>query len=102
MQIQKLLDLSKALCKELKVMCYNNLSRDELEVMLWFTGTWIESFYYIDPKSCVKDQECVKKVLEMHGEVFKLALKNEYNILIDEELFKEAVKKLLQISDEVI
>jgi|UniRef100_A0A7J2U265 hypothetical protein len=98
MQLQKLLNLAKLMCAESKVMCYDGLSGDELEKMLWFAGTWIESFYHVDPASCVKDPECASKVLEMHCEVFALAFKGEYSIEIDEKIFKETVKKLMQIN----
>jgi hypothetical protein len=97
MQLQKILKLAKSACEEFNVMCYNKLSGDELEKVLWFAGTWIESFYYVDPTSCAKDLDCVSRVLEMHGEVFKLALKGEYSIEVDEELFRDTVKKLVQL-----
>uniref|UniRef100_A0A7C5YT76 Uncharacterized protein n=1 Tax=Ignisphaera aggregans TaxID=334771 RepID=A0A7C5YT76_9CREN len=98
MQYQKLLNLAKSICEEINVMCYDNLSGDDLEKMLLLIGTWIESFYYIDPSKCLKEFNCVLNVLEMHGEVFRLAIRGEYIIDIDEELFREAVKKLAQVS----
>jgi CRISPR/Cas system-associated endonuclease Cas3-HD len=58
----------------------------------------IDNFYYIDPVECVKDIDCVSRILNMHREVFSLAIRNLYIINIDEELFRETVEKLLKLS----
>jgi len=57
----------------------------------------IDNFYYIDPVECVKDMDCVSRILNMHREVFSLAIRNLYIINIDEELFRETVEKLLKL-----
>jgi hypothetical protein len=98
-QVKTLEELADKICRELKVLCYNDIEDpDLLEKILLFVGTWIENFYYIDPVECVKDIDCVSKILNMHGEVFSLAIRNLYIINIDEDLFRETVEKLLKLS----
>jgi hypothetical protein len=46
---------------------------------------------------CINDVECVEKIFDMHGEVLNLALKDEYIINLDEQLFRRTVEKLLEL-----
>jgi hypothetical protein len=39
--------LADRICKELGILCFSDLSGEELEKMLMFAFTWIETFYYI-------------------------------------------------------
>ena len=62
-----------------------------------FIGTWIENFYYIDLAECVSDESYALKILDMHGTVFPLAIRNQYIVQVDEELFRKAVENLLKL-----
>jgi fructosamine-3-kinase len=97
-QIQILKSIANEICKEFEALCYEHFNElSLLEDYLLFIGTWIESFYYIDPAECVSDENCALKILDMHGEVFPLAIRNQYVINIDENLFRKAVENLLKL-----
>ena len=97
-QVQILKELASKICRGLGVLCYENLNDPNLlESYLLFIGTWVESFYYIDPVECVSDENCTLKILNMHREVFSLAIRNRYVINIDENLFRKAVENLLKL-----
>ena len=96
-QAQVLKSIADRICRELGTLCFNDLSCEELEKMLIFVFTWIETFYYIDPVECAKDEDCTSKTLEIHGAVVPLALRNQYTVYIDEELIRKTVEELLKI-----
>jgi hypothetical protein len=76
-QLQVLKSIASSICRDLGALCYDHFSDPNLlEGYLLFTGTWVESFYYVDPLECVSDESCALKVLDMHGEVFPLAIRN--------------------------
>jgi hypothetical protein len=97
-QAQVLKSIADGICRELGTLCFSDLSDDEeLEKMLMFAFTWIETFYYIDPVECAKDDDCSSKALEIHGAVVPLALRNQYTVHINEELIRKTVEELLKI-----
>jgi hypothetical protein len=97
--IEKLEVLADSICRELNTLCISDIEDPDLyEKMLLFIGTWVESFYYIDPGECIEDVDCSSKILSMHGEVFNLAVRREYIVNINEDLFIKAVEKLIEIS----
>jgi hypothetical protein len=69
-------------------MSFSELSL--LEGYLLFIGTWVESLYHIDLAECISDESCALKILDMHGEVFPLAIRNQYvnTLLTLEKLLK--------------
>jgi len=42
--------------------------------------------------------DCISKILSIHREIFNLAIRGEYTVNIDEDLFRKAVEKLIEIS----
>jgi hypothetical protein len=97
-QLHVLKNIASRVCRDLGALCYENLNDPSLlESYLLFIGTWVESFYHIDPLECVYDESCALKILNMHGEVFPLAIRNQYVINIDENLFRKAVENLLKL-----
>jgi hypothetical protein len=51
----------------------------------------------VDPAECVSDENCALKILDMFGTVFPLAIRDQYIVQVDEELFRRAVEKLLKL-----
>jgi len=97
-QLQVLKNIASSICRDLGALCYDHINDlNLLEGYLLFTGTWVESFYYVDPLECVSDESCALKMLDMHGTVFPLAIRNQYVINIDENLFRKAVENLLKL-----
>ncbi len=96
-QVQILKGIADRICRELGTLCFSDLSGEELEKMLMYVFTWVETFYYIDPVECAKDEDCASKALEIHGAVVPLALRNQYTVDIDEELIRKTVEELLKI-----
>jgi hypothetical protein len=97
-QIKELKRLVDSICTEYNAMCFTDITDPEdLEKTLLFIGTWVESFYYVEPMLCINDVECVEKIFDMHGEVLNLALKDEYIVNLDEKLFRKTVEKLLEL-----
>ena len=97
--IKKLRVLADPVCRELNTPCINGIEDPDLyEKIHLFIGTWVESFYYVDPGECIEDVDCISKILNMHGEIFNLAIRREYTVNIDEDLFRKAVEKLIEIS----
>jgi len=96
-QSQILKGIADRICRELETLCFSDLSDEELEKMLMYVFTWIETFYYIDPVECAKDDDCASKALEIHGAVVPLALRNQYIVHINEELIRKTVEELLKI-----
>jgi len=97
-QIKELKRLVDSICTEYNAMCFTDITDPEdLEKILLFIDTWVESFYYVEPMLCINDVECVEKNFDMHGEVLNLALKDEYIINLDEQLFRRTVEKLLEL-----
>jgi hypothetical protein len=97
-QVQVLKELANSICRDLGALCYENPGDlNLLESYLLFIGTWVESSYHVGPLECVSDESCALKILNMHGEVFPLAIRNQYVINIDENLFRKAVENLLKL-----
>jgi hypothetical protein len=80
-QAQVLKSIADGICRELGTLCFSDLSGEELEKMLMFAFTWIETFYYIDPVKCAKDVDYASKALKIHGAVVPLALRNQYTCI---------------------
>ncbi|MCI4435691.1 MAG: hypothetical protein JHC33_02620 [Ignisphaera sp.] len=98
-QTQILKGIADRICRELGTLCFSDLSDEELEKMLMYVFTWVETFYYIDPVECAKDEDCASKALEIHGAVVPLALRNQYTIYINEELIRKTVEGLQKIEE---
>jgi hypothetical protein len=97
-QIEFLKDLANRICRELGALCYEHFSElGLLKEYLLFIGTWVEGFYHVDPAECVSDENCALKILDMFGTVFPLAIRDQYVVQVDEELFRRAVEKLLKL-----
>jgi hypothetical protein len=97
-KLQALKSIASRVCRDLGAPCYDHFNDPNLlESYLLLIGTWVESFYYIDPVECVSDEGCALKILDMHGEIFPLAIRNQYVINIDENLFRKAVENLLKL-----
>jgi hypothetical protein len=99
-QAQVLKSIADGICRELGTLCFSDLSGgEELEKMLMFAFTWIETFYYTDPVECAKDYDCSSKALEIHGAAAPLALRNQYTVYINEKLIRKTVEELLKIEE---
>jgi len=97
-RIQFLKDLANRIYRELGALCCEHFSGlGLLKEYLLFIGTWVEGFYYIDPAECVSDESCALRILDMFGTVFPLAIRDQYIVQVDEELFRKAVEKLLKL-----
>jgi fructosamine-3-kinase len=97
-QLQVLKSIASKVCRDLGALCHDHFNDPNLlEGYLLFIGTRVESFYHIDPAECVSDESCALKVLNMHGTAFPLAIRNQYVINIDENLFRKAVENLLKL-----
>jgi len=59
--------------------------------MLMSAFAWIETFYYIDPVKCAKDEDYASKALEIHGAVVPLVLRNQYTVHINDDKDREAI-----------
>ncbi len=66
--IEYLKNVAREICMKEETLCIN----DDND-MLKFSISWIENFYYIDPMECIEDVYCLKKLFEIHDDVFKLS-----------------------------
>lgn len=98
-QVQVLKSIADRICRDLGILCFSDLNNEDLEKMLMYVFTWIESFYYIDPVECAKDEDCASKALKIRGAVVPLALRNQYTVYIDEELIRKTVEGLQKIEE---
>jgi len=76
-------------------MSFSELSL--LEGYLLFIGTWVKSLYHIDLAECISDESYALKILDMRGEVFPLAIRNQYVINISGDLFRKVIENLLKL-----
>jgi hypothetical protein len=96
LRVSELRGIAGEICAKYGTMCYGDRDPDELVL---FGFTWVENFYYVDPVECSRDLECIETVFKMHSTVLKLALEGRYIVNINRELLKEAVKRLLALSN---
>jgi hypothetical protein len=87
-------DIARGLCAELGVMCYEE---DDPDAAVWLGFTWVESFYHVDPIACTENPVCVKTVLEMHLEIYKLAKEGKYSVRVDRRLIKRTLRRLAEL-----
>jgi len=80
-------------------MCFSERDPDDL---VFFSFTWVENFYHVDPVECARDLKCVETVFEMHSTVLKLVREGKYFVNYDRELLESAVKKLLELRNYTI
>jgi len=45
-----------------------------------FIDAQIKNFYYINPRECIEDIDCISKILNIHREVFSLTTRRKYII----------------------
>jgi len=96
-QAQVLKSIADRICRDLGTLCFSDLSGEELEKMLMSAFAWIETFYYIDPVKCAKDEDYASKALEIHGAVVPLVLRNQYTVHINEGLIRKTVEGSIKI-----
>ncbi|ADM27376.1 hypothetical protein Igag_0540 [Ignisphaera aggregans DSM 17230] len=87
--IEYLKSFAKEICTKEGVLCI-----DENSDVLKFSISWIENFYYIDPRECAEDLDCLKRLLEIHSYVFRLSREDKYLFYIDPNLFLDTVRRL--------
>ncbi len=89
--IDYLKNFAKEICTKEETLCIDDSNSSDL---LKFSISWIENFYYIDPRDCAEDLECVKKIFEIHSYIFRLSRENRYLFYIDPNLFLDTIRKL--------
>jgi len=87
--IEYLKSFAKEICMKEGVLCI-----DDNSDVLKFSISWIENFYYIDPRECAEDLDCLKRLFEIHNYVFRLSREDKYLFYIDPNLFLDTVRRL--------
>jgi hypothetical protein len=92
---RKLIAIAEKMCSKYGVLCLP--SEDGVEERTLSNLVWLESLYYVDPASCMKNQSCLENLVLMYLETAKLALEGLYTPRIDDDVLEEAAKKLTSI-----
>jgi len=88
--IDILKSIADEICGSENVMCIDDNSGD----MLKLSFSWVESFYYIDPRECVEDIDCIRNIFDMHLNIFRLSIENKYMFNVEKEILINTIKKL--------
>lgn len=91
--VKDLLNIAEKLCNRFGVLC-----SEQNEFILKFALTWIENFYYVDPRECISDLTCIEKIFDMHSKIISYVYRNEYLIKISDETIK-TVEKLINLRE---
>ena len=92
MDIKRVVD---SICREVGVSCFRG--DEDNPYMHHFVLSWYETWHFLDGlsvKDLQFDGDAAEKLLEIHAEAYKLALKGQYIYTIDEKRFIEIAKKL--------
>lgn len=73
--------MANTIYRELNVACISYVEDPNLfEKILLFIDAQIKNFYYINPRECIEDIDCISKILNIHREVFSLTTRRKYII----------------------